>query len=351
MSKARANNITPASAELPKSGEVRLASPLPGVTELTLGQDSSKHVRQSTFVQATPPLGLVWPAETGRTNASINSNIPQSLFIFLHSFQKDLAARIQLADVIYELRQPTRLLAIAGTLPEPLAAYYRGLAALQAKHVEAAKGYLESAVATAQGVYLTRSILALGAVAGYEGEYRQEQSFYAEALKYKQDYFSYIETLRAIAIYDENKSREQRIEILQRLYPIACKAPGQRLRLDVLNSLAVEFHQARKFQEARKLSEAICASPLATICHEFRETRAEIEQEIAETQSQAIIVVVPARPSEQRPQQKVIIRFQCVGLYVRRRVIKPTIGRAPVICSIIERVATVAPIHAPPFKL
>ena len=348
MSKARANNITPASAESLKPGEVCLFLPA-GVTELISGHDESKHVRQSTSVQATPPLGLVWPAETGRTNASINSNIPQSLFIFLHSFQKDLAARIQLADVIYELRQPTRLLAIAGTLPEPLAAYYRGLAALQAKHVEAAKGYLESAVATAQGVYLTRSILALGAVAGYKGEYREEQSFYADALKYKQDYFSYIETLRAIAIYDENKSREQRIEILQCLYPIACKAPGQRLRLDVLNSLAVEFHQARKLQEARKLSEAVCASPLASICSEFRETRAEIEQEIAETQSQATIVVVPVRPAKQ-PQQKVIIRFLVVESRARRRVIKPTIGRAPVICSIIERVATVAPIHAPPFN-
>src|SRR6185503_4853015 len=106
MRRARANNIAPASAESPKSGEVRLVSPLPGVTELVLGHDASKHVRQSTSVQYAPPLGLVCPAETGRANASINSSIPHSFFIFLNSFQRDLAARLQLADVIYELRQP-----------------------------------------------------------------------------------------------------------------------------------------------------------------------------------------------------------------------------------------------------
>ncbi|HST20394.1 MAG TPA: hypothetical protein VLR90_04720 [Blastocatellia bacterium] len=63
MKRAKANNIAPASAESPKSGEVRLVSPLEGVTEFRLGHDESKHVTQSTFEQYAP-LGLTWPPKT-----------------------------------------------------------------------------------------------------------------------------------------------------------------------------------------------------------------------------------------------------------------------------------------------
>src|SRR6185503_5196095 len=157
--------------------------------------------------------------------------------------------------------------------------YYRGLAGLQTENLEAAKGYLESAVAIAQGVYLTRSILAHGAVAGHQGEYDQEQGYYADALKYKQDYFSYIETMRALAIYGQQRDP---ITILERLYRIANKAPGQRLKLDVLNSLAVELHNAGRREEAARLSSAVCSSPLVVVYPEWRATKEEIAQDQGE---------------------------------------------------------------------
>ncbi len=246
---------------------------------------------------------------------------------------------------MYELQQPVRLLAVAATLPEPLAAYYRGLAALRMEQVEAAKRHLESAVSTAQGVYLTRSILALGAVAGYQGDYEPEMSLYAEALKYKQDYFSYIETSRAIAIYGRQKNP---IATLERLYSIARKAPGHKLRLDVLNSLAVELQLTGKLHEAQKIANVVCASPLAILYPPWRETQKEVAQELAEVERARIVVVVPAQNPERKPKPKVIVNLIVVESRARRRVIKPIIGRAPIICSMVERVATVAPIHAPP---
>ncbi|MGA9771573.1 MAG: hypothetical protein WBV94_21250, partial [Blastocatellia bacterium] len=344
MKKNRVNSIKPDGTESAALGEVCLLSGTGNAAALMfpLTHDASKHVTQSTSAQYAP-LGLVCPAETGRANARIKSNIPHSFFILLSSFQKDLSARLQLADLMYELNLPARLSAVAGTLPEPLAAYYRGLAALRMEQVEAAKWHLESAVSTAQGVYLTRSILALGAVAGYQGEYEYEMNLYADALKYKQDYFSYVETLRALAIYGQQQNPAA---ILERLYSVARKAPSQRLKLDVLNSLAVELHLGGKLREAQKIASVVCASPLAILYPQWRETQKEVARDLAEVERATIVIVAAALPSKQKPQQKVIIRFQYVESSARRQSLKPTIRRAPAVRSMIERVATVAPIHA-----
>ncbi|MGA9770307.1 MAG: hypothetical protein WBV94_14810 [Blastocatellia bacterium] len=359
MRKARANNIAPASAESPKSGEVCLVSPLVGLTELMSGHEASKHVTQSTSEQAAPP-GLTCPPRAGRARASSRTHTQTNrLIIGLTSLQSEVIASLsQQAEIAYILQQLDRVEALSKQLEQihaPIAFFWQGLAAQrQGKgNLDHAEKLLVEAVSHAPLSYQARALFVLGSVAEYRGDYKAEAAFYSHALKLNtSDLFTTIETNRAIAISRAVEGdHKQAVEILERVLRLAhyYRARSPYLYLQTINSLAIELSYAGRKQEAIELARIACLSPLASIYHEFRETRAEIEQEIAETQSQANIVVVPARPAKQ-PQQKVSISFQIVGLYVRRRVIKPTIGRAPIICSIIERVATVAPIHAPPFS-
>ncbi|MGA9767824.1 MAG: hypothetical protein WBV94_02210 [Blastocatellia bacterium] len=193
-------------------------------------------------------------------------------------------------------------------------------------------------------------MLALGSIAEYKSDYKAEAEFYRAALALNHsDLFTAVEARRAQALAATREGNHQRtVQILEPMQTLAGHHPF--LKAQLLNHLAVAYQNVGRLREAIGFMRRACASPFAAIYHEFSETRAEIEQEIAKTQSQSTIVVVPARPSQQQLQKKAIIRFQYIEPSARRRVINPTIGRAPVIRSIIERVATVAPIHAPPFN-
>jgi tetratricopeptide (TPR) repeat protein len=213
---------------------------------------------------------------------------------------------------------------------------------------------LEQAVNHAPRNYQARALLVLGSVTGYRKDYKAEAAFYRHALRLNtSDTFTTVEANRAIAISKAvDGDHKQAVKILESVLQLAHYYRGHNpyLYLHTLNSLAVEYQAVGRLREALELARIATASPLASFWHEFSETRAEIEREIVETQAQAIAIVVPARLPEQKPQPKVIIRFLFVESRARRKVIKPTIRRTPVFRSMIERVATVAPIHAPPFE-
>src|ERR1044072_249864 len=133
MRRARANNIAPVSAESPKSGEVRLVSPLGGATELVSGHDASKHVTQSTSEQAAPP-GLTIPPKAGRIRVSSRTHIQTNrLIIGLTSVQNEVITSLsRQAEIAYTLRQLDRIEAVSKQLEQihaPIAYFWQGLAA------------------------------------------------------------------------------------------------------------------------------------------------------------------------------------------------------------------------------
>jgi tetratricopeptide (TPR) repeat protein len=354
MRRAKANNIAPASAESPKSGEVCLVSPLDGLAELVSGQDASKQVTQSTSWQYMPPPGRTTPPRAGRAKANSRTHIQTNRLNIVASIQSELIAHLsRQAEIAHILRQQDRVEAVCEQLEqlhEPIACFWRGFAG-QLKGVgnlNHARKLLERAVSYAPRNYQARALFILGSVAEHEKDYKAEAEFYRSALALNHsDLFTAVEVRRAQALAATREGNNQRtVQILEPLRALAGNHPF--LNTQLLNHLAVAYQNTGRLREAMEVVRIACASPFAAIYNEFGETQAEIEQELAETQSQAIAIVVPARSPEQRLQSKVIIRFQIVESSARRRVIKPIIGRAPVIRSIMERVATVAPIHAPP---
>jgi hypothetical protein len=126
------------------------------------------------------------------------------------------------------------------------------------------------------------------------------------------------------------------------------------LQAQVLNSLAVEYHHAGRLQEAARLAEIVCASPLANIYHEFGETRKGIQEDLQELEQRALIITAPkAEPTREEKKQQSgpgrVVRI----IYARpgRESIKPAC--APVVrfdyaSSFIQsRAYSCAPIRAP----
>jgi hypothetical protein len=66
------------------------------------------------------------------------------------------------------------------------------------------------------------------------------------------------------------------------------------LQAQVLNSLAVEYHHAGRLQEAARLAEIVCASPLANIYQEFGETRKGIQEDLREQEARPLIIASAA---------------------------------------------------------
>lgn len=357
MRRARANNIAPASAESPKSGEVRLVSPLIGLTELMSGHEASKHVRQSTFEQYTPPPGTVCPADAVNAKHKAIIRLAQDSFSFFisSSIQSEILARriISLAEVAHVLRQTSELELLGRCLEltkyKHIGAYYQGIATLRSNgDLKLAERLFEQAQENASAQVRARAILSLGATERYRGNTQAATKYYARAIALGEaDYFTRIEATRAIALFHALDGNHRRaIDNLESIYPLARRFAhvNARLYLDVLNSLTVEYLAIRDNEAASKAFEPVSNSLLIGLIQEYRETA----QEVAEAKQAASVVVIPVRAFKQKTKPKVIIRFQVVESRARRIIIKPTIGRAPVFRSMVERVATVAPIHAPP---
>ena len=367
MKKAKANSKRPGSVASARPGEVRPLPSLDRTSILCPSAQAAPHPEQRPLTQLPsqyPPLGFTWSAKAGSESANSKANKQTKRLIILSSikdFQSELIASLsRQAEIAYALRQRNRVEAVSKQLEQihmPVAAYWRGLIAQQqgAGNLDHARKLLEQVVNHAPRNYQARALLALGSVAEYKGDYKAESEFYRAALELnRNDLFTAVEARRAQAIAAVREGdQEQAISLLEQTLSLAhyYRAHSPFLYLQSLNSLAVEYREAGRLHEALALARIVCASPLASIYPEFAITRDKTERKIQERQCSTVIVVVPARPTEQRPQQKVSISFQIVGLHVRRKVIKPTIGRAPVVRLIIERVATVAPIHGPPFTL
>ncbi|HKS42157.1 MAG TPA: tetratricopeptide repeat protein [Blastocatellia bacterium] len=355
MSKARANSINSGVSDSAAPGEVRPFSllPLSGAVEFKSGHDESKHVTQSTSLQATPP-GLVCPAITViDTHRAIISPAQNSLSFFISSsIHSDLLASriIQLADVAYNLRQSTSLKLLSQELRsvrgyEFVAAYYQGLAVENQGRgdLDRAKVLFEQAAEFAPTRFRARAILSLGAVEGYKGRVEKEAEFYSRALALDgTDYYTRIETARAIALlHSLDGDHTRSIEQLERLYPLARRFRNFNLRLyfDVLNSLAVEYAATGNIDEARRAIAPVIQSPLFDSIPEYRETAREIQQ----TERKKIIVTVHRL-------KKAILTFRLC--FIAKRLIFSTVK--PRVWSltrtITERVLICSPTHAPPFN-
>jgi len=239
------------------------------------------------------------PEKTGIASTINRTNTHKHRLIIcgLSSIQSEVIARLsRQAELAYILRKPQKVDAVCTQLEQahaPIASYFRGLAAQRDGNgdLRQAEKLLEYAADRAPRGYQARALVALGSIAEYRADYRAELEFYRAALKLNQtDVFTAVEARRAIAISARRAGDHARaIQILESILPLASREPY--LQAQVLNHLAVEYHDAGRLQEAYKLAQAACSSSLVTIYQEFEETRKEIEKDLAEREPRRPAVI------------------------------------------------------------
>jgi tetratricopeptide (TPR) repeat protein len=363
MKRARAKTNR-ASSRLPRAGgllDVSLNSPpsLTGGAPIILcpsAQESSKHVWQSTTSQYAP-LGFTTPAAAGKASASNRTQVDKNrLVIVATSIQSEVVASLsRQAESAYILRQPDKVDAICTQLEQahaPIASYFRGLVSQRNGNgdLSEARKQLEQAINHAPRNYQARALLALGSIAEYQKDYRAELEFYQYALSLNEsDVFTAVETRRAIAISEAKAGNHKRsIDLLESILPLAQHNPylfGQ-----LLNHLAVYYHQTGRLKDALRLAQMVCASPLVSVYHEWNETREEIQQEIAEQESRAVIVAAPnvrsCAQSRAGKQARASIDLTSITGAYSQPIVLATMAKT----SIQSRLRYSFSPHAPPFR-
>jgi tetratricopeptide (TPR) repeat protein len=267
---------------------------------------------------------------------------PFAISVGLATYERQRLTRI--AELAYSQRNVKALEQAARELlafDSDAALYYLAMAAKRNGRIEEARKLLESV----RGPYQSRAIHALGVIHHTAGRLDEAAKYYSEAMRADQgrDVVAHVNfSFQASAIKSAQSRHEESLDDLLSLWPVVRIAAKRQPHFWPLlhNEIAFELLQLGRIDEAKRAASVAIRSPFVVAYPEWQETAGDI----TESERQTILVVAPAL------KQKVIIHFQIVGPYVRRKLIKPTIGRAPVVHSIIEQVATVAPIHAPPFN-
>jgi hypothetical protein len=362
MSTSEPNNSAPPSPDDPGdvSKVLSLASALGSrftlLVQAPCVSPGSQKQPEQPHVQASPP-GLVCPASAPPERQRIITDIARHVVTFLsisNSFQDELWAKrmIAMADVAYaqkrnhELQSLGQLLELTGRY-KIIGAYYRGLAALESGSgdLNHAQRLLEQASEYAQAQYRAKAILSLGAIEGYRGNISAELQHYERALRIEQaDYYTRIETSRAVALIHSLEGDHRRaVEHLESLHPVARHFArlNPRMYFDLLNSLAVEYAECGRIEEAEAAIRPVIVSPLARSIEEYRQTAAEIAEQRS---SKAIttVTIPPDAPDEPEERPRTLIPSEPL-----------TLARLPVAppSPIPARLLTCTPIHGPPFYI
>ena len=225
--------------------------------------------------------------------------------------------------------------------------YYRGLAALKFGRgdLSYAQGLLEQASEFAPAQYKAKAILSLSGIEKYRGNISGQLQHCLRAQRIEQaDYYTRIEASRAIALIHSFEGEHRRaVEQLEALHPIVrhFARVNPRLYFDLLNSLAVEYAECGRVEEAKAAIRPVITSPLARSIEEYKQTAAEI---VAQQSSKAIIVVAipPTAPDDLEDRPRTLIYSEPLTL-MRLPLAPPS--------PIPARLLTCAPIHGPPLPL
>ncbi|MGA9773663.1 MAG: hypothetical protein WBV94_31825 [Blastocatellia bacterium] len=357
MSRARANSINPSVSESAALGEVRPLLSLPGVAALVSGQDSSRHVTQSTSGQYAPPP-VTLPAEAGSESVTISTSKTSNLLI-IDSPKVDSIATIEcgnppalyqtthlsrLAEIAYSRRDIEALEIIAGQLlnfsdrrSQGAGLYYRAIVAKR-------RGDDPRAIALLETVNSARAIQALGAIEFDAGRFEHALPLFIRAAQAAKgiDVATSLNALYQVsAIKSIAGNHGQALDDLLSLWPIVRSVikSHPHLYFNWHNDVAFELLQVGRIQEARESLSVALTSPISASYPEYSETRAEIER----CERRKIIVTV-------RKLKKVILTFRFCFI-AKRRIITTGRLRLPVIKrTITQRVTLCARTHAPPFK-
>ena len=202
---------------------------------------------------------------------------------------------VELAEHSYALRRVDTLEQVSQVLVnsplrrqyETVGRYYQALCIQRFGFgdVGQAARLLESVAENAPPRYRARAIQSLGSNSFYRGDYHSALSLYREAARFAScsniyDAYATLGTLKMAAIINGlDGNHRDATALLENLFPLArsVRTSHPHVYYDYMNSLAVEFCEVGRLEEAKNISRIVLASPFAGAYPEWRETREEIE--------------------------------------------------------------------------
>ena len=160
-----------------------------------------------------------------------------------------------------------------------IGAYFLGLALNRCGNgdQDKAKRMFERAVDTAPDKYKAKVILSLAAVLCNTQAYDAALHFYNETIKVVPLSSSSVHAIRTIAIIKGMEGHHHAsLRDLESLYALS-KYAAPHIYFDYLNSLAVEFGEVGRKDEARNIMRLVLASPFTFAYPEWRETAEDLQ--------------------------------------------------------------------------
>jgi tetratricopeptide (TPR) repeat protein len=224
----------------------------------------------------------------------------------------------QLVDIARQARMSRRTdlveIASQAILSLPLASDIHTAGVSYAAYCQHQRGEVEESRIILIGVadspasgFKERAIFELGTTYFERGDITQALYFYIEAAKAAKqtDPLVYIQSIWMSAACNGVTGDHRRASSdLEQLFPLvrALSARYPPLYFDYLNSLAVEFCEVGRVEEANKVIDIALASPFADRFPEWTETKSEIAQKTKEgCKSPALIIAVPSALPEAAP--------------------------------------------------
>ncbi len=151
--------------------------------------------------------------------------------------------------------------------------------------------------------YRAKAFMSLAAIDAREGNFEGELKNFIEAAKYAPDLSTRIDISKGMAVvkakegFHKNavKELENLIPLLRYTNPIVCRI--------TLNSLAVELGEVGRVEEAKRISNIVLASPIASAYPEFRETAKELSV-MGRSKRASYITVPVVRPVLEEQQEE-----------------------------------------------
>jgi tetratricopeptide (TPR) repeat protein len=177
----------------------------------------------------------------------------------------------------------------------------------QRGEVEESRVVLSRVADSAASGFRERAIFEVGTTYFRQGDITQALYFYIESAKAAKgiDHIIYIESLCMLAACSGVNGDHRRASCdLEQLFPLVHSLSGRypAFYFDYLNSLAVEFSEVGRVEEANKAIDDALASPFADRYPEWAETKREIAQKAKERRkSPALIIAVPSALPETAP--------------------------------------------------
>jgi AraC-like DNA-binding protein len=139
-----------------------------------------------------------------------------------------------------------------------------------------AKRLFELVVDKAPDSYKAKAIASLGAIAIRRNDFDSASNYFKESINAEKIGEAGLQAIRGMSILKSIEGfHKSAIADIERILPLVRFAP-LKLRLDCLNSYAVELSEVGRLQEAENISSLVIASPLSRYYPEWQETLSDV---------------------------------------------------------------------------